>query len=242
MFYYQLAFLNSPLNLLTYQSNKKIKVGTKVAVQLAKRKLLSLAVVVDIVDKPNFECVNINQIYDEYYDFMMLKTAQFISSYYVCSFGEALSLYIPHITTSNNLQNNIFKEKNKIEITLSSEQRKSYDFIQKNKIALLFNDTGSGKTEIYMKFFEDIINSNKTALFLMPEISLTPQIENRLEEHFGDLVAIWHSKKTKKQKEEILNNLKDDKIKFIAGASSALFLPIQNLGLIIVDEEHDDSY
>jgi len=242
MFYYQLAFLNSPLNLLTYQSNKKIKVGTKVAVQLAKRKLLSLAVVVDIVDKPNFECVNINQIYDEYYDFMMLKTAQFISSYYVCSFGEALSLYIPHITTSNNLQNNIFKEKNKIEITLSSEQRKSYDFIQKNKIALLFNDTGSGKTEIYMKVIFDILKQNKQAVMLMPEISLTPQMEKRLKKVFGDSVAIWHSKITKKKKSLILEALFNNKIRLIAGARSALFLPYNNLGLIVVDEEHDESY
>jgi primosomal protein N' (replication factor Y) len=76
----------------------------------------------------------------------------------------------------------------------------------------------------------------------MPEISLTPQMEKRLEEVFDSSVAIWHSKVTAKRKKEILNKLQNGDIKLIAGARSALFLPYNNLGLIIVDEEHDNSY
>jgi primosomal protein N' (replication factor Y) len=127
-------------------------------------------------------------------------------------------------------------------ITLSDEQKKAYEFILKNQTTLLFGDTGSGKTEIYMKVFEQMIMEGKSAIFLMPEISLTPQMQKRLKNHFGDLVAIWHSKVSKKKKEQILEGLADGSIKIVAGARSSLFLPLPNLGLIVVDEEHDDSY
>lgn len=93
-----------------------------------------------------------------------------------------------------------------------------------------------------MKLFEKMINEGKTAIFLMPEISLTPQMQKRLKAHFKDAVAIWHSKVTKKTKEKILLGLADGSIKIVAGARSALFLPMPNLGLIVVDEAHDDSY
>ena len=76
----------------------------------------------------------------------------------------------------------------------------------------------------------------------MPEISLTPQMQKRLEKVFGKSIAIWHSKITKKKKEEILKGLQEGSIRLIAGARSALFLPYSNLGVIVVDEEHDDSY
>ena len=76
----------------------------------------------------------------------------------------------------------------------------------------------------------------------MPEISLTPQMQKRLEKVFKGHVAIWHSKITKKKKEEILEGILSSKIKLVAGARSALFLPFDKLGLIIVDEEHDESY
>ena len=87
-----------------------------------------------------------------------------------------------------------------------------------------------------------MINQNKTSIFLVPEISLTPQMTKRLKDRFGELVAVWHSKITKKKKEEILEDIYHDKIKIVMGARSSLFLPLKNLGLIVVDEEHDDSY
>jgi len=92
MNYYQVAFLNSPPLPLTYQSDQKINIGTKIAVQLARRKLLTDGVVVDIVDKPDFKCIDIDEVLKEYYDEQMLQTAKFISLYYICSLGEALSL------------------------------------------------------------------------------------------------------------------------------------------------------
>ena len=86
------------------------------------------------------------------------------------------------------------------------------------------------------------MEEEKTSIFLMPEISLTPQMEKRLKVYFGDAVAMWHSKLTKKKKASILEGIEEGSIRIIAGARSALFVPLSNLGLIIVDEEHDDSY
>ncbi len=116
------------------------------------------------------------------------------------------------------------------------------DFINKRKISLIFGDTGSGKSEIYIAKIREILNAGSQALFLMPEISLTPQMQKRLESFFGEAVAVWHSKITSKKKEQILKDIKSGKVRLIAGARSALFLPLERLKLIIIDEEHDDSY
>lgn len=123
---------------------------------------------------------------------------------------------------------------------LSPAQQSALNFILSHDKTLLFGDTGSGKTEIYINAICKMLSQGKNVLFLMPEIALTPQMEKRLKSVFGDLVCIWHSKVSKAKKERILSNL--DSIKIIAGARSALFLPLTNLGLIIVDEEHDDAY
>ena len=93
-----------------------------------------------------------------------------------------------------------------------------------------------------MKLFEKSINEGKQVIFLLPEIGLTPQMKNRLKHHFGTHVAIWHSKISAKKKEQILYDLADGKVSIIAGTRSALFLPLSRLGLIVVDEEHDESY
>ncbi|MGX2983671.1 replication restart helicase PriA [Helicobacter sp. 23-1045] len=123
---------------------------------------------------------------------------------------------------------------------LSCAQQGALDFIFSHPKTLLFGDTGSGKTEIYINAICATIAKNQSTIFLMPEIALTPQMERRLKGVFGDLVCIWHSKISKAKKEAILANL--DSAKIIAGARSALFLPVKNLGLIIVDEEHDEAY
>jgi len=102
--------------------------------------------------------------------------------------------------------------------------------------------TGSGKTEIFISLMCDVLARGENIIFLMPEISLTPQMQKRLTKYFGQEVALWHSKITKKRKTQILEGIKDNSIKIIAGARSSLFVPFENLGLIVVDEEHDDSY
>ena len=239
MNYYEVAILKSPLQNLTYQSEEIIENGSLVEVILANRKNSNLAVVIKKVDKPDFKCSTILSIKDEFYSDFMLQIGDFISKYYICSMGFALSLF-------QTFNKNIVYENSSIEykkeITLSSFQQEAKEFLDSKKQALLFAKTGAGKTEIYIKTIKEILKQGKQAVFLMPEISLTPQMEKRLEEVFDSSVAIWHSKVTAKRKKEILNKLQNGDIKLIAGARSALFLPYNNLGLIVVDEEHDNSY
>jgi len=241
MNFYEVAILKSPLQNLIYQSKENIDIGSKALVQLANRKNLIEAVIVKQVEKPEFNCSNIVEICNNFYSSFMLEIALFISKYYVCSLGYALGIF-------QAFDKNILNEKIDIKINskieLSSFQQKAKDFLDENKQALLFASTGSGKTEIYIKTIEENIqnDSNLQAILLMPEISLTPQMQKKLEKNFGSSIAIWHSKITAKKKKEILTNLQNGTIKLIAGARSALFLPYSNLKLIIVDEEHDSSY
>ena len=239
MYYYELALLKSPLNNLTFQSEEKIILGKKVLIKLKQRKNLDEAVVIKEVEKPTFKCSDIVEITNEYFDEKMQQIASFVSQYYVCSLGEALSVYIPFDKNINPIFN---EEKFDSKIVLSAQQEKAKEFLKDKKQALLFADTGAGKTEVYIKIIEEHLNANKQAILLMPEISLTPQMQKRLEKVFGKSIAIWHSKITKKKKEEILKGLQEGSIRLIAGARSALFLPYSNLGVIVVDEEHDDSY
>ena len=239
MIYYELCILKSPISNLTYQSNTDITIGYEVLVSLKTRKKLCAAVILKKVDKPSFKCVEIKDITSFYYDTKMIEIATFISKYYVCSLGEALSIYVP-------FNKDISFEKEYIQfdsnIKLSLSQEKAYNFLEEKKQALLFANTGSGKTEIYIKAIEKVLNQNEQALLLMPEISLSPQMKKRLEKVFGDKIAIWHSKITKKQKAQTLEHLLNGQVSLIAGARSALFLPFKNLKIIVVDEEHDESY
>jgi len=238
MFFYNVALLNSPLEPLTYQSETDIQLGTLVEVSLQRRVKLQKAVIIKKVEKPSFKCVTIKEISTSYYDKKMLETASFISKYYVCSLGEALSVYTPFY----EIEKTDLNEKINYTIELSENQQKAYQFSQDNKVSLLFANTGSGKTEIYITAIKNILSKQKQALLLLPEISLSPQMEQRLTKVFGEQIAIWHSKIQKKKKESIISNILSGKVKIIAGARSALFLPYHDLGLIIVDEEHDDSY
>ncbi len=235
MFYYHIALLKSPLSPLTYRSEQRLQVGAIVEVPLSKR--LIEGVVIAEVEKPEFDCEAISLLRKAFYLPKTLELARFIAEYYVCSLGEALALFVPYTQDALSL-----KETVSTTIMLSEEQQKAYAFIEAHSTSLLFGDTGSGKTEIYMKLFEQNMNEGKQAIFLLPEIGLTPQMKNRLKHHFGTHVAIWHSKISAKKKEQILCELQEGKISIIAGTRSALFLPVQNLGLIVVDEEHDESY
>ena len=125
---------------------------------------------------------------------------------------------------------------------LTPAQEQARKFAEANETSLIFGDTGSGKSEIYIALIAQALAAGKQALFLMPEISLTPQMTKRLQSYFGERLGVWHSKISPKKKREILAKFNAGEIRLIAGARSALFLPFSGLGLIVVDEEHDDSY
>ena len=107
---------------------------------------------------------------------------------------------------------------------------------------LLYGVTGSGKTEVYMELIEKVINNGKTAIVLIPEISLTPQTVRRFKERFGSCIAIFHSGLSDSEKYDEYRKIKKEDIKIVIGARSAIFAPIKNIGIIVVDEEHSSSY
>lgn len=110
------------------------------------------------------------------------------------------------------------------------------------KNALLHGVTSSGKTHIYLEKIEETINSGKNVLFLLPEISLTKQITKRLEKKYGKQLGFYHQKLTDFERVEVWRRIRKNEIKVLIGTRIALFLPFQNLGLIVVDEEHDSAY
>ena len=115
---------------------------------------------------------------------------------------------------------------------------------ENHNVVLLHGVTSSGKTEVYVKLIEDVIAEGKQALYLLPEIALTTQLVSRLQDYFGEQVAVFHSKYSAHERVEVYNNVLHNsaKAKIILGARSSIFLPFDNLGLIIVDEEHEQSF
>lgn len=137
---------------------------------------------------------------------------------------------------------------NEIKKTLTSHQQSAIDAILpslhggKKDTFLIHGVTGSGKTEIYLRLIEKAISLGKEALFLVPEISLTPQMISQVCARFGDNVAVLHSKLTLRQRYNEWKRIKNGEVKIAIGARSAIFAPFSNIGLIVVDEEHETTY
>lgn len=133
-----------------------------------------------------------------------------------------------------------------INFTLSNAQQTAFNAIRAGFIAkdvlLLHGVTSSGKTQVYIKLIEEALANNNQVLFLVPEIALTTQIVERIRIYFGGLVGVYHSKFNNNERVEIWNSVLNGKYKVILGARSAVFLPFKNLGLIVIDEEHESSY
>jgi primosomal protein N' (replication factor Y) len=132
---------------------------------------------------------------------------------------------------------------------LTESQQKAYREINRsfetNSVTLLHGVTGSGKTEVYVHLIQDYLEQGKQILFLLPEIALTTQLIQRLSSYFGDLVGVYHSRFNQNERVEIWNKVLNNdpsSYRIILGARSAVFLPFQDLGLIIVDEEHESTF
>lgn len=116
------------------------------------------------------------------------------------------------------------------------------ELLQVKSVCLLHGVTSSGKTNIYIRLIEEFIKQGKQVLYMLPEIALTSQVIRRLQKHFGGYIGIYHSKFSQNERVEIWNKVKNGELRVILGARSSVFLPYQNLGLIICDEEHDSSF
>jgi len=131
---------------------------------------------------------------------------------------------------------------------LSVAQQEAFDAIESSfkdhDITLLHGVTSSGKTEIYVRLIEDVLSQGKQVLYMLPEIALTTQLIGRLQQYFGEKISVYHSKYSTNERVEVWNNVLESRSKaqIVIGARSSLFLPFANLGLIVVDEEHEPSF
>ena len=114
--------------------------------------------------------------------------------------------------------------------------------LNSNDIYLIHGVTGSGKTEVYMSLIEKVLKLNKTAIMLVPEISLTTQIVNRFYGRFGSEVAIFHSALSDGERHDEYKKILAGEVKVVVGTRSAIFVPLENIGVIIIDEEHSTNY
>ena len=180
----------------------------------------------------------------------MIKFISWFSKYNMVPLGMAFKMCLLNkdvVEKSFDKEFRKFKiKKDKNKFLLNAEQKKSLAFIKntgKNyNVTVIEGVAGSGKTLVYFKRIRDFIDKGFQALILLPEIALTNQFSERFKEFFGAEPAIWHSGTTKKNKTIIWKGITEEKIKIVIGARSSLFLPFKNLGIIVVDEEHDVSY
>jgi primosomal protein N' (replication factor Y) len=133
-----------------------------------------------------------------------------------------------------------------VDFTLTDAQLEAYiqlkESIEQKQVTLLHGITSSGKTLLYVKLMEEAIRKGQQVLYMLPEIALTSQIIRRLQKHFGGHIGIYHSKFSQNERVEIWSKVKSGELKILLGARSAVFLPFQDLGLVICDEEHDTSF
>ncbi|MCA6072119.1 MAG: primosomal protein N' [Endomicrobium sp.] len=240
--------------------NAETVVGKRVKVSFRNRTLVAYAISCQDINQ-NFENFNLAKLKKivEAIDTEPLITqetmnlAEYISKNYVCSLGEALASIIPvsmkppkRITKNKDVAKEITNEKH-VPI-LNTQQVNAVNLInetlEKNVYAsfLLHGITASGKTEVYMSAMEYALKQNKSAIMLIPEISLTPQFVYVILKRFGLDVGVWHSGIKNTEKYKLFSKAKTGEIKIMIGARSAIFAPFENLGLIIIDEEHEHTY
>lgn len=180
---------------------------------------------------------------------------QWMSGYYMCTLGEVMSAALP-----KGLDNRLVNPPQRRRMTLkpytgpiepmhelSSAQAKCADEIEslwhsRKRIVLLHGVTSSGKTDIYIHLIEEQLQQGRNVLYLVPEIALTTQLTTRLQAIFGDRLMVYHSRFTDAEREQLYHAAAKSEPHVVLGARSAVFLPVPNIGLIIVDEEHEPSY
>ncbi len=236
----------------TYESESKLNIGDYVNVPFGPKTITG--VVWDKFEENNNKNFKIKSIKKKLNIFSLKKqTINFLNwfSYYnLIPLGMTLKLHFlsgKAIEMQKKEEYQKYSKKfSKHQFNLSNEQIKAYkEIIKKDdkfRVHLLQGTTGSGKTIVYFNSIKKILDQGKQSLILLPEIGLTGEFEKKFKNFFGFEAAIWHSKITPKMKKIIWSGLASGLIKVVIGARSSLFLPFKNLGLITVDEEHDQSY
>ena len=236
----------------TYESDLKLQVGDFVEVPFGKSKITG--VVWDEFEKKNNKSFKTKQIIKKIETPKLkkstLKFLNWFAEYNIIPRGMVLKLILLSGKTANRFDEKFYKNFcsniKTHSIKLTKEQQLSLNEInisnQKFNVHVLQGTTGSGKTIVYFEALKRILEKGFQGLVMLPEIGLTNQFEKKFIEFFGFSPAIWHSGITKKNKEIIWSGITTGEINVVIGARSSLFLPFKKLGLIIVDEEHDQSY
>ena len=232
----------------TYYSKVEVKVGDLVEVPFGTKKEIGVVWKNNYQEPQNIKIKNIEKKLEYSLNSKFVDFIEWFSSYNMVPIGLVLKMAIGGIDKFIKIKDNftnVKKTKTK-NFKLNEEQNSALRFLEKNKnnfeVSVLQGTTGSGKTLVYFERIKKIINKDSQALVLLPEIFLTNEFKSRFEEFFGFEPAIWHSKITPKQKRIIWKGILNNRIKILVGARSALLLPFKQLGIIIVDEEHDTSY
>lgn len=238
------------------EKEPEVQVGQRVVVPLGKKKEV-MGVVETVREAREDEEVGVLREVLRFPEEGPLVTAeqmqlwQWIARYYMCSLGEVMRAALP-----NSLRQEKESRRRKTPDgigekqtahALNEEQTRAVEEIyqawEKTPTVLLFGVTSSGKTEVYIHLAEETIRKGKKVLYLVPEIALTTQLTDRLRRVFGERLGVYHSRFTDRERETIYKNvLAGDRYDVVLGVRSSLFLPFRDLGLIIVDEEHDTSY
>src|SRR5438067_6234666 len=246
-----------------YQLNAAVEVGCRVLVPFRKREVEGFVVGLRS-DAPAVEIHSIQSVIDPAPLLRpdIFELCRWIAKYYVSPLGEVLKGALPPGITAKHVDRAL-KDGSSPTLTrpsatlsrgeralasgpvLTSDQACALAAIQSVQgfhPVLLHGVTGSGKTEVYMRAAEHFLETGKTALILVPEIGLTPQLTERFAERFPGNTAILHSSLTKRQRIDEWLRIYTGKAPIVIGTRSAVFAPLQNIGLIVVDEEHETSY
>ncbi|MBU0744704.1 MAG: DEAD/DEAH box helicase family protein, partial [Gammaproteobacteria bacterium] len=237
--------------------HKNIKPGVRVLVPFGRRELIGVVLEVATHSdfnaklKPVLEILDDNPLLSE----KVLELINWTSSYYHHPIGDVINNALPKLLRQKNRKKKDqqiypdFKGSENIAkkpLQLNEYQKRAItdirDSLNKFKTFLLDGVTGSGKTEVYLRVIEEVIALNKQALILIPEINLTPQTIERFAERFSVRIAVFHSRLTPKERLLSWQMAKDGIAPIIIGTRSAIFTPLKNPGIIIVDEEHDLSF
>ena len=248
--------LNVPLGgSFTYKANCPVEVGLRAEVYFGTRKKKMTGFIIKVHEegyKPDYDEDKIKEIIrlvdkEPLFNQDQVELAKWISSYYLCSLGEALSVMIP--TGKRGTEFSFGFEEDSASYKphqLSEEQEEAAAAIiqtENNKLFhYLFGQTGSGKTEVFLTAAEKVLAQGKGVIYLVPEISLTHQVIETVSARFGKTVAVLHSGLTGSQKLTEWKRILNREARVVIGARSAVFAPVPDLGLIIIDEEHDGSY
>ena len=231
-------------------------VGKRVKVNFANRAMTAYALAAHETDANDFKLKPVESIIDNepVITRESLRLAEYIIVNYVCSPGEALAAVIPvsmkPSKRKKKIRNLIINDGGVCpeKHLLNESQKNAVETIKKSiennraEKFLIHGVTASGKTEVYLNAIEYALSLGKSAIMLIPEISLTPQFVDIVTKRFGSGVGVWHSAVSNTEKYELYNKAQNGEIKIMLGARSAIFAPFKKLGLIIIDEEHEHTY